>query len=62
MDLFNTIPLMPKAVLMPENRYSSEEALGRMGHCEMRKIVVDIVAADGGVAVAGIFVAIDPDA
>jgi len=47
---------------MPENRYSSEEALERAGHCELRKFVVDIVAADGGVAVAGTFVAIDPDA
>jgi len=52
---------MPKAVSMPENCYSSGEALGRAAHCEMRKIaVVGVVAADGRV-VAGIVVAIDPD-
>jgi hypothetical protein len=62
MDLFNTIPLMPKAVSMPENCYSSGEALGRAAHCEMRKIaVVGVVAAADGRVVAGIVVAIDPD-
>ena len=67
MDLFNTIPLIPKAVSMSESRRSLEKALERAGHFEMRNIVLgDVAAAEGtaavGVAVAGIFVAIDPDA
>jgi hypothetical protein len=66
MDLFNTIPLMPKAVSVSENHCPSEEALERVGSLEKRNIVLGDVAAEDtaavGVAVAGIFVAIDPDA
>ena len=50
------VPLMRKAVSMSGSRCSSEEALERAGHFEMRKIavvgVVAAAAAEGRVAVA----------
>ena len=58
---------MPKAVSMSGECYSSEEALERARYFERQKIGLGVAAAAAetlaaAVAVAGIVVAIDPDA